>query len=115
MKPPQNSQAIVSSKGLSRNNSKKKQLSKFWNSHNFEDKSHHTVLGQFGFALINKQVKTTIKQHRRNQMKFNKWTLGLAAVGRGQPRLGCSCRRKSELAADGAFKHNHQRLASAHQ
>src|SRR5277367_1209149 len=28
-----------------------------------------------------KQVKTTIKQHRRNQMKFNKWTLGLAAVG----------------------------------
>src|SRR5271168_627813 len=28
------------------------------------------------------QVKqTNNKQHRRNQMKFNKWTLGLAAVG----------------------------------
>src|ERR1700733_5617597 len=34
------------------------------------------------FALINKVGKQTInKQHRRNQMKFNKWTLGLAAVG----------------------------------
>src|SRR5882672_6408166 len=30
-----------------------------------------------------KENKQTInnKQHRRNQMKFNKWTLGLAAVG----------------------------------
>src|SRR5271154_2353163 len=28
------------------------------------------------------QTLTTInKQHRRNQMKFNKWTIGLAAVG----------------------------------
>jgi Putative beta-barrel porin-2, OmpL-like. bbp2 len=27
---------------------------------------------------VNKQIT---KQHRRNQMKFNKWTLGLAAVG----------------------------------
>src|SRR5271157_2512682 len=25
--------------------------------------------------------QTNNKQHRRNQMKFNKWTLGLAAVG----------------------------------
>src|SRR5450432_733494 len=27
---------------------------------------------------VNKQIT---KQHRRNQMKFNKWTLGLASVG----------------------------------
>src|SRR5208282_5261367 len=30
---------------------------------------------------FDKQVKNINKQHRRNQMKFNKWTVGLAAVG----------------------------------
>src|SRR5208282_2426286 len=30
---------------------------------------------------FDKQVKNQNKQHRRNKMKFNKWTLGLAAVG----------------------------------
>jgi hypothetical protein len=41
------------------------------------------VQGKIGFARCsqdNKQTKIT-KQHRRNQMKFNKWTVGLAAIG----------------------------------
>ena len=36
------------------------------------------------FALLynrTKQTNKNKKQHRRNQMKFNKWTVGLAAVG----------------------------------
>jgi len=36
------------------------------------------------FALSvrrHKQRENINKQHRRNQMKFNKWTLGLAALG----------------------------------
>jgi hypothetical protein len=38
--------------------------------------------GQTGFAPKMQVIKEKInKQHRRNQMKFNKWTLGLAAVG----------------------------------
>jgi hypothetical protein len=39
------------------------------------------VLGQTGFVPTNAGKQTINKQHRRNQMKFNKWTLGLAAVG----------------------------------
>src|SRR5579871_4618868 len=38
------------------------------------------VPGQTLFALF-LLTTTTTKQHRRNKMKFNKWTLGLAAVG----------------------------------
>ncbi|HUE35750.1 MAG TPA: hypothetical protein VMO20_00060, partial [Candidatus Acidoferrum sp.] len=43
------------------------------------------VLGRTGILPVvtgqtnNKTI--TNKQHRRNQMKFNKWTVGLAAVG----------------------------------
>src|ERR1700690_54747 len=39
--------------------------------------------GANGFALkcTGTKQKNINKQHRRNQMKFNKWTVGLAAVG----------------------------------
>jgi len=49
----------------------------------FHHQSHQVVPGQTIFALSDKaQNKENInKQHRRNQMKFNKWTVGLAAIG----------------------------------
>jgi hypothetical protein len=41
--------------------------------------------GKWVFALKVRRHKTkrkqSNKQHRRNQMKFNKWTVGLAAIG----------------------------------
>src|ERR1700761_7617736 len=40
------------------------------------------VLGKTVFCpLLTGQTNKKQKQHRRNQMKFNKWTVGLAAVG----------------------------------
>jgi hypothetical protein len=52
----------------------------------FRSQLHHMVPGQTGFALRRVERETRkhnkqTKQHRRNQMKFNKWTMGLAAVG----------------------------------
>jgi hypothetical protein len=56
-------------------------LSNSWIFNTFNLNCTKLVLGQTGFVpqmQVNKQIT---KQHRRNQMKFNKWTLGLAAVG----------------------------------
>jgi Putative beta-barrel porin-2, OmpL-like. bbp2 len=49
----------------------------------FRFQLHDTCRAKQAFARCSQDNKqTTItKQHRRNQMKFNKWTVGLAAVG----------------------------------
>jgi hypothetical protein len=59
-------------------------LSIFWNSLIFVPIARIGAKANRFFALSvrrHKQRENINKQHRRNQMKFNKWTLGLAALG----------------------------------
>jgi hypothetical protein len=54
-------------------------LSSFWFFPRFDRKNTAGCRGKL--YLLHEKTVNNNKQHRRNKMKFNKWTLGLAAVG----------------------------------